>query len=74
MTAFEFCHHLKGTRRSLKGLAALKIDLSKAYDIIEWPFLREMMLKLGFHRRWVNMVMKCAGSVTYNVLHNGKGL
>ena len=70
MTAFELCHHLKGKRCGKKGFAALKIDMSNAYDRIEWPFLLEMMLKLGFHA--VGSIW--LWSALINVLHNGKEL
>ena len=40
MIAFEVCHHLKKKRQGKKGLAALKIDMSKAYDQGEWNFLQ----------------------------------
>lgn len=30
--------------------------MSKAYDRVEWTFLKEMMLKLGFDSEWVNLV------------------
>ena len=32
---------------------AVKLDISKAYDQVEWTFLKGIMHKLGFDRRWV---------------------
>lgn len=37
---------------------ALKVDISKAYDRVEWVFLRAMMLKMSFTEEWVNIDMK----------------
>jgi hypothetical protein len=51
--SFELLHYLKSKKKGLEGLAALKLDMSKAYDRIEWDFLRKMMIQLGFQERWV---------------------
>ena len=50
----------------------LKLDLSKAYDRVEWCFLEAMMEKLGFAREWIKMVMACVKSVSYSFLINGQ--
>lgn len=39
--------------RGNDGWAAIKLDTSKAYDRVEWPFLEAMMLRLGFCDEWV---------------------
>jgi hypothetical protein len=47
-----------------------KLDMSKAYDRFDWPFLKMMILKLDFHQRWVNMVMRCVCTVSYRIKVN----
>ncbi|XP_048503093.1 secreted RxLR effector protein 78-like [Beta vulgaris subsp. vulgaris] len=49
----------------------MKVDLKKAYDSIEWPFLQMMMNKLGFPSRFINWVMACVSSVSFSILING---
>ena len=45
---FEILHRMQNKRRGKKGQIVIKLDISKAYDCVEWRFLRSIMLKLGF--------------------------
>lgn len=39
LTAFEIIHHMKYKTKGAKGEVALKIDINKAYDRVDWGFL-----------------------------------
>ncbi|XP_019199805.1 PREDICTED: uncharacterized protein LOC109193404 [Ipomoea nil] len=71
LLAAEVGHFLNRKQCGLGGWGALKLDMAKAYDRMEWPYLRNMMTVLGFHNNWVDLVMKCVTTVSYSILVNG---
>ena len=50
----------------------MKLDMHKAYDRVEWIFLRAMMEKLGFDTGWIDMIMARVSSVRYKVRFNSQ--
>jgi hypothetical protein len=70
--AFEMLHYLKNHRVGKHVQMAAKLDMSKAYDRVEWEYLKAILLKLGFHERWVQLVMTCVTSATYSIMINGE--
>lgn len=67
----ECLHSIRGTKTGLNGMSALKLDLSKAFDRVEWSYLRCVMKKLGFHDHWISQIMRCLSTVTFSILFNG---
>jgi hypothetical protein len=57
ITAYECLHFMKRNRAKKHRTCALKLDMRKAYDQVEWSYLKAIMLKLGFSDRWVALVM-----------------
>ncbi|CAM8926233.1 unnamed protein product [Rhodiola kirilowii] len=70
LLAQEINHYIKCHQKQKKGFASLKLDMSKAFDRLEWGFIENMMLKLGFARDWVEKVMLCVTTVSYRVKVN----
>ena len=49
-------------------MVALKVDMSKAYDRIEWEFLRKMLVALGFAHSVIDLIMLCITIVEFKVI------
>ena len=72
LVAFETLHHMKRKKSGKMGYMALKLDMSKVYDRLEWVFLQMIMEKMGFHSTWIGWILECLKSVTYSILVNGE--
>lgn len=66
--------HLMKAKRGRKGLAALKLDMTKAYDRMEWGFLIQVLKCFGFGERWIGWVQQCISTISFSVLLNGSPL
>ncbi|GJZ70110.1 RNA-directed DNA polymerase, eukaryota, reverse transcriptase zinc-binding domain protein, partial [Tanacetum coccineum] len=64
---------LKGyNKKSGPARCALKIDIAKAYDTVDWKFLNDIMLNFGFHEKFVGWVMTCVSSAAFTICINGE--
>lgn len=70
ITASEFVNPLSRWRTAKKGFLSLKLDMSKAYDRIEWSYLWRVLQKLGFPPPWSNLIMAAVSTVDYSVIVN----
>jgi hypothetical protein len=70
LVAYESIHYLS-RKKGVTGACAVKLDMAKAYDRVEWSYLRCIMLKLGFTDGWVDPIMKCVESAKFSVRVNG---
>ncbi|PRQ18871.1 putative RNA-directed DNA polymerase [Rosa chinensis] len=64
MLAHETYHYLRLKREGGNHEFGLKLDMNKAYDRVEWDFLEAALLKFGFSRGWVNLIMSCVSTVS----------
>jgi len=50
---------------------AIKLDMAKAFNRVERPFLVAVMLRLGFREQWMDLGMKCVKSASFAFLVSG---
>lgn len=50
-------HFLKLRKMKTKFELAMKIDMNKAYDRIEWDFFEAFMIRMSFSGRWIKVVI-----------------
>ncbi|XP_021716616.1 uncharacterized protein LOC110684467 [Chenopodium quinoa] len=62
-----YMNHLRGRTMSV----ALKLDMNKAYDRVNWQFLRQALQKFGFPPYWIHIIQQCVSTVSYQLLVNG---
>lgn len=72
LVAYESLHSIHNKRSGNKGSLALKLDFSKAYDRVEWDFLKRIMSNLGLRDMQVEWVMCCVTTSSFSVRINGK--
>ena len=65
----ELIHTISKKKGGVRYLA-VKVDLEKAYDKLEWSFIKETLLKANFPRELIDLIMNCVSSTTTSVLFN----
>lgn len=67
----EFVHHMRITK-ARRGSVMLKLDLEKAYDIIEWDFLEVTLIDAGLLRGLVLVIMRLVSAGSCRLVWNGE--
>ncbi|GAA0148725.1 hypothetical protein LIER_08089 [Lithospermum erythrorhizon] len=71
LLSYELHHFIKNKKIGKDGFMSIKLDMMKAYDMIEWSFLKAMMVQLNFSYKWIKLIMDYLTSVSYSILING---
>ena len=72
LVAFETLHHMQTKKTGKHGYMAMKLDMSKAYDRVEWNFLIKIMERMGFHPKWIGWIYECVSTVSFSIMVNGE--
>lgn len=71
LVAFKVIHHMQIKNSGMEGEVALKLDISKAYDRVDWEYLKARMKGMGFDKKWIRWIMMCVSTVSYEFCLNG---
>ena len=71
MIAQEILHKCKSSRGE-KGFMAWKIDLSKAYDKLNWTFIESVLLEIKLPASLIKLIMSCISTASYQIIINGE--
>ncbi|KAL9675311.1 hypothetical protein QQ045_003513 [Rhodiola kirilowii] len=70
LIAHELMNYMRTRADKSIGYCCIKVDMSKAYDRMEWRFLEEIQKRMGFPDSWIAKVMSCVNSVAYKIRVN----
>ncbi|XP_028069906.1 uncharacterized protein LOC114272415 [Camellia sinensis] len=75
IVAHEAFHVMKLRKGKMEDVA-IKVDFNKAYDRVDWNFLKALLVKMGFHSQWIQWVMECITTVSFSIdrVANSTGL
>ena len=69
--AHEVVHFLTSKRKD--GMI-MQLDIAKAYDKLNWNYIRKVLLAFGFDHNWIRWVMALVTSPSFSILVNGSPL
>ena len=68
---YECLHKIRHSKGKTNGLMALKLDISKTYNRIEWNFLEQSLIALGFSTKCIGLIMRCITTALFLIIING---
>lgn len=72
MIAFKVMHYIKRKKIERNCWMAIKLDMSKAYDQVEWKYLEDVLYQMNSNQRVIQLFMSCMTSVHYKISHAGR--
>jgi hypothetical protein len=61
-------------KRGKEGFMIVKIDLEKAFDRMEWSFVRRVLIHFGFPPMIIKLILSCISTTSTSLLFNGSKL
>ena len=66
--------HTLSKKKGKVGYMALKINLKKVYDKLEWSFIRDMLMRVNMPMDLVDIIMSCVTTISTLIIFNGEAL
>jgi hypothetical protein len=73
LIAQEIVHHMH-TKKGKSGFIMYKIDFEKAYDSVDWNFLKITLTEFGFPTSTIDLIMSCTTSSSLSLKWNNEKL
>ena len=67
--AQELIHSIDN-KRGKEGYMAIKMDLEKAYDRLEWNFIHKVLQAYHFPSKLITLIMSCVSLTSISILFN----
>jgi hypothetical protein len=58
-------------RKHVSPRCLMKVDLKKAFNTVQWPFLQQLLLSYSFPNRFVHRIMQCVETTFFSIVVNG---
>lgn len=49
----------------------MQLDIAKAYDQVDWMYIKKVVTAFGFYHNWVRWVMALVTTSSFSILVNG---
>jgi len=59
------------TKKQFGGNIAMKVDIRKAFDMLDWNFLLDVLRQFGFSQFFCNWILDILHSAHLSILFNG---
>ncbi|KAB1205912.1 hypothetical protein CJ030_MR7G027903 [Morella rubra] len=63
--------HSMNDKQGRGGWIAIKVDMEKAYDRVEWSFVLKVLEMFGFNGKWIQWIVQCISTPSFAILING---
>ena len=66
--------HTMSKKKGRTSVMAIKLDLEKAYDHLEWSFIKDTLKLFNFPDKLISLTMSCVTTTSISILFNGSAL